>query len=463
MPRARPYQSPRKDEYMEWEEQYGFGIAAPKPEMKASLMSQYPPAARRGGPGDKRYGEERRGNISPASSYRAHIYDEKEHSDDESKSTPAKPSRTAPFRTHDRPGRNLRRGRIAHEDADSEAEEPSSQPLKPAFHAVQARRTPKSTSKVPIAPPVSMKPEQLLEHSVDSDGSLQTTAQELCAENTIITYRSLNNYVLKNGLRRLVGDVPASHKQNVSVSHIKELAGGITLSEDKQQRFDAARNHDQGDRKLAVETNFVIDIIKNKLFPEPVDCAPGDFHIRSGPHRKPTITNASRIHHRSMTNSSLPSPPMKRVKAEPDTSSNLTNTRADVKTELAATTTRAVGGWGNFAAHIARDDKNMAVKVREDLKRLGGDTFRPEFRETYKDQKGKKETTVHDKSGGSATQAAAAGLQDKTTPKHEEKETGRDAVIVDRAYDTDSSDGGVALSPSDLETESWVVIKTGGE
>lgn len=58
-------------------------------------------------------------------------------------------------------------------------------------------------------------------------------------------------------------------------------------------------------------------------------------------------------------------------------------------------------GWGNFAAHIAQDDQNLAAKARQDRERLGGETFRPEIRETYKDQLGQSQTTLHDKVAGS--------------------------------------------------------------
>lgn len=58
--------------------------------------------------------------------------------------------------------------------------------------------------------------------------------------------------------------------------------------------------------------------------------------------------------------------------------------------------------WGNFAAHIARDDANMVVKARQDRDRMGGEAFRPELRETYKDQRGKSQTMVHNKVAGNA-------------------------------------------------------------
>jgi len=51
-------------------------------------------------------------------------------------------------------------------------------------------------------------------------------------------------------------------------------------------------------------------------------------------------------------------------------------------------------GWGNFAAHIAQDDKNLASKARQDNERLTG--ARPELRETYKDQRGQSQAALHE-------------------------------------------------------------------
>ncbi|KAJ4332045.1 hypothetical protein N0V95_009752 [Ascochyta clinopodiicola] len=126
---------------------------------------------------------------------------------------------------------------------------------------------------------------------------------------------------------------------------------------------------------------------------------------------------------------------------------------------LTTTSSRTTGRWDNFAARITQDDKMMAEKAREDLRRLEGDTFRPEARETYKDKKGKKETVVYKTVGGSAS----AGPTKRQGGEKGEKYTGDAGVAVDEAYDSDSSDGGIALSPSDLDPDSWVVIKTGDE
>ncbi|KZM25945.1 uncharacterized protein EKO05_0009220 [Ascochyta rabiei] len=67
--------------------------------------------------------------------------------------------------------------------------------------------------------------------------------------------------------------------------------------------------------------------------------------------------------------------------------------------------------WGNFAAHIARDDANMVVKARQDRDRMGGESFRPELRETYKDQRGKAQTVVHSTVAGSATVEGGANAR----------------------------------------------------
>ncbi|KAJ4368097.1 hypothetical protein N0V83_006452 [Neocucurbitaria cava] len=56
-------------------------------------------------------------------------------------------------------------------------------------------------------------------------------------------------------------------------------------------------------------------------------------------------------------------------------------------------------GWGNFQEDIRKDDANMIAKARQDRERLG-EAFRPEIRETYKDQRGQAQTTLHDKVAG---------------------------------------------------------------
>jgi hypothetical protein len=65
----------------------------------------------------------------------------------------------------------------------------------------------------------------------------------------------------------------------------------------------------------------------------------------------------------------------------------------------------ATKGWGDFRNAINLDDKAMAVKAKQELERLGGETFRPEIRETYTDQQGRSQKTVHSKVGGNAALA----------------------------------------------------------
>ncbi|KAJ4990339.1 hypothetical protein SVAN01_04221 [Stagonosporopsis vannaccii] len=74
--------------------------------------------------------------------------------------------------------------------------------------------------------------------------------------------------------------------------------------------------------------------------------------------------------------------------------------------------------WGNFATHIARDDANMAVKARQDRERMGGETFRPELRETYKDQRGNAQTMVHGKVAGNT--GLDSGVNARASPASSE-------------------------------------------
>lgn len=74
--------------------------------------------------------------------------------------------------------------------------------------------------------------------------------------------------------------------------------------------------------------------------------------------------------------------------------------------------------WGNFAAHIARDDANMVVKARQDRERMGGETFRPELRETYKDQRGNAQTMVHSKVAGNTN--LDSGVNARVSPASSE-------------------------------------------
>lgn len=56
--------------------------------------------------------------------------------------------------------------------------------------------------------------------------------------------------------------------------------------------------------------------------------------------------------------------------------------------------------WANFSQRIDKDDKNTRREAKEQYEQLGGDKLRPEIRETYMNQKGKKEVVVHGRRGG---------------------------------------------------------------
>ncbi|PVH96028.1 hypothetical protein DM02DRAFT_131437 [Periconia macrospinosa] len=57
-------------------------------------------------------------------------------------------------------------------------------------------------------------------------------------------------------------------------------------------------------------------------------------------------------------------------------------------------------GWGDFQAQIRRDDQAQIAKAHQDFERMGGDSFIPEIRETFKDNKGRAQNTMHGQIGG---------------------------------------------------------------
>ncbi|CAI6332545.1 unnamed protein product [Periconia digitata] len=57
-------------------------------------------------------------------------------------------------------------------------------------------------------------------------------------------------------------------------------------------------------------------------------------------------------------------------------------------------------GWGDFQAQIRRDDQATIAKAQQDFERFGGESFIPEIRETFKDGKGRTQTTLHAQIGG---------------------------------------------------------------
>jgi hypothetical protein len=74
------------------------------------------------------------------------------------------------------------------------------------------------------------------------------------------------------------------------------------------------------------------------------------------------------------------------------------------------------GAWGNFATAIRRDDQALVAKNQEQLKRMGGETFRPEIREKFTDQQGKSQQTLHSKIGGPATLPTNGMKPEASTP-----------------------------------------------
>lgn len=72
-----------------------------------------------------------------------------------------------------------------------------------------------------------------------------------------------------------------------------------------------------------------------------------------------------------------------------------------------------VKGWGNFQDDIHKDDVNMVTKAQQDRERLG-EAFRPEIRETYKDQRGQAQATLHDKVAGNLALSENAVKKDET-------------------------------------------------
>jgi hypothetical protein len=76
-------------------------------------------------------------------------------------------------------------------------------------------------------------------------------------------------------------------------------------------------------------------------------------------------------------------------------------------------------GWGNFAAIIAQDDQSLVVKARQDRERSNGEKYRPEIRETYKDQLGQSQIKVHDKSVSPKAISGGGVKKDEVKVVHE--------------------------------------------
>jgi hypothetical protein len=72
------------------------------------------------------------------------------------------------------------------------------------------------------------------------------------------------------------------------------------------------------------------------------------------------------------------------------------------------------GGWDTFGDLIKKDDSDLAVKNNHDRERQGD--FRPELRETYKDQRGQAQVTLHDKVAADLALAEALIKDEITKP-----------------------------------------------
>ena len=146
-----------------------------------------------------------------------------------------------------------------------------------------------------------------------------------------------------------------------------------------------------------------------------------------------------------MPNPSSPSPSLKQGKAKQATFTKPKRTDTHDKPKVPPTPARALGAWGNFAAHIAQDDKDVAVKASEMLKKQEASKFRPEFRETYKDQKGKKETTVHEGVTGRVGPVTNKSQNGDDTSKTEKKSLDDDTCVEEHVDDSGLCEGGVAI------------------
>ena len=192
---------------------------------------------------------------------------------------------------------------------------------------------------------------------------------------------------------------------------------------------------------LRVHTMFQTKLMEKTRGKCPLDCQL--YERRLIRHRNtPTAASWDR---RKMPNPSSSSPSLKQGKAKQATlPPEPKRTDTHDKFKVPPTPARALGAWGNFAAHIAQDDKDVAVKASEMLKKQEASKFRPEFRETYKDQKGKKETTVHEGVAGLVGPVTNESQNGDDTSKMEKKTPG-DVHVGDHGDDAGLYKGGVAL------------------
>lgn len=236
-PHARSYRGRPEHECLQWDEQHGFGFIVPRPEVKLTHRSHSLPT-RRGGRTSER-SEQCQSNTTTVSVDEAHLGDEQQDEENEFGLSPTNLSRT---RSHH--GFGGRNEQTALQDFEPASEKYSSQPCSPNFCPVLSRRT--CRSRV-IKPSASGIPVQLLEHSIGTDGTLQTTAQELCSKTTItVSQRRGSHRASGNRSHEWMEDLQALYKQHVPVSYLKELANGMLIPENKQRSLVVARSQETG-------------------------------------------------------------------------------------------------------------------------------------------------------------------------------------------------------------------------
>lgn len=178
--RGRSLRRERDVECIEWDEEYGLGIAVPRPEVNQSQKSPYPPAAHKGESTDRHQAERRQQNRSSTTYPHQVGSGLEEYGDDQSGST----RDSIPTQSHDRYGPSLRQCHIDQENRALTSEDLPYQTWNSTIHTISHNRSPRFESKRRNTPR-TQKHIHLLEHMVDSDGKVHTTTQELHAKATL--------------------------------------------------------------------------------------------------------------------------------------------------------------------------------------------------------------------------------------------------------------------------------------
>lgn len=101
--------------------------------------------------------------------------------------------------------------------------------------------------------------------------------------------------------------------------------------------------------------------------------------------------------HRSETETSIKYPMPKRLREKTTPSPAPKSVKLKAAQPIAEVSLPLGNGWKNFYEFICQDDKDMVAQSHQNRQSFGGDAYRPEIRETYKDQEGKTETAAHTK------------------------------------------------------------------